>query len=77
MVLYRVEPDREWTAGSPDCLEWQGLDLGSQQGTEAGLLGTVCNKIECDFRCERFNNWWSTWAEHRFVGFQESLGWRE
>ena len=46
VLLYGVEPGREWTAGSPDCLEWQGLDLGSQQGTEAGLLGTVCNKVE-------------------------------
>ena len=36
-----IEPDREWTVGSPDFQEWQVLDLGIQLGTEADLLGTV------------------------------------
>ena len=36
-----IEPDREWTAGSPDCQEWQVLDLVIRWGTEADLLGTV------------------------------------
>ena len=39
--FFWIEPDREWTAGSPDCQEWQVLDLVIQWGTEADLLGTV------------------------------------
>ena len=53
-IQFWIEPDREWTAGSPDCQEWQVLDLVIRWGTEADHLGTVWETI-CQVQKSQFD----------------------